>query len=111
MFKLNFLASFFIFTYQIGNGNQICGTTKIKTVSDFRALNVAFGGQGAPLVPVGDQLLFGSYDACLNLGGIANISFPKKGKTQSFPTEIRILMDGTLLRIKAGIGQVLLFSR
>ena len=69
------------FTYQIGNGNQICGTTKIKTVSDFRTLNVAFGGQGAPLVPVGDQLLFGNYDACLNLGGIANISYSKKEKT------------------------------
>ena len=67
------------FTFQLGNGVQICALTNLKTVSDFRTLNVAFGGQGAPLVPIGDQLLFHNYKACLNLGGIANISFNEKG--------------------------------
>ena len=65
-------------TKQIGNGAYICSTTKITTVSDFRTIDVAFGGQGAPLVPVGDQLLFGNYKGCLNLGGIANISYDLK---------------------------------
>jgi anhydro-N-acetylmuramic acid kinase len=67
-------------TKQIGNGAYICSTTKIKTVSDFRTIDVAFGGQGAPLVPIGDQLLFGNYKGCLNLGGIANISYNLKKK-------------------------------
>ena len=64
-----------MFTYQIGNGNQICAVTNIKTISDFRSLDLAFGGQGAPLVPIGDELLFKKYGGCLNIGGIANISF------------------------------------
>ena len=67
-------------TKQIGNGAYICSKTKIKTVSDFRTIDVAFGGQGAPLVPIGDQLLFGSCKGCLNLGGIANISYNLKEK-------------------------------
>ena len=67
-------------TKQIGNGAYICSTTNIKTISDFRTIDIAFGGQGAPLVPIGDQLLFGSYKGCLNLGGIANISYDFKEK-------------------------------
>ncbi len=62
------------FSTQIGNGAQLCASTGIKTIADFRALDVALGGQGAPLVPIGDQLLFEEYDYCLNIGGIANIS-------------------------------------
>ena len=68
------------FNFQLGNGAQICASTNIKTINDFRTINVAFGGQGAPLVPFGDQLLFNQYKACLNLGGIANISFSEDNK-------------------------------
>ena len=63
------------FTSQIGNGAAIAAIAGITTVCDFRRMDVALGGQGAPLVPMGDKLLFGEYDFCLNLGGFANVSF------------------------------------
>ncbi len=63
------------YTFQIGNGAEIAVNAGITTVCDFRTSDVARGGQGAPLVPIGDRLLFGEYGACLNLGGFANISY------------------------------------
>ena len=62
-------------TAQLGDGAAIAATTEINVVSDLRAMDVAFGGQGAPIVPIGERLLFDDYDYFLNLGGIANLSF------------------------------------
>lgn len=66
-------------TFQLGSGAEIAAVTGITTVCDFRTQDVALKGQGAPLVPIGDELLFGDYSHCLNIGGIANISMNDKG--------------------------------
>jgi anhydro-N-acetylmuramic acid kinase len=66
-------------TKQIGSGAILAAKTGISTVCDFRTADVALGGQGAPLVPIGDMSLFSEYDGCLNLGGISNISLNKQG--------------------------------
>ena len=62
------------FTHQLGEGSAIAAETGIAVVSDLRAIDVALGGQGAPIVPMGEKLLFPGYDFLLNLGGIANLS-------------------------------------
>lgn len=71
-------------TLQIGNGQIISKITKQKVVCDFRTQDVKFGGQGAPLVPIGDELLFPEYDYCINLGGFSNISYREKNKRIAF---------------------------
>ena len=69
------------YTTQIGNAAIIAAETKCLVAADFRSMDVARGGQGAPLVPIGDKLLFGAYSACMNIGGFANISI-LNGDTQ-----------------------------
>jgi anhydro-N-acetylmuramic acid kinase len=61
-------------TAQLGDGASIAAETGLPVVSDLRAVDMALGGQGAPIVPIGEKLLLQGYDYFLNLGGIANIS-------------------------------------
>ncbi|MFD2203908.1 anhydro-N-acetylmuramic acid kinase [Shivajiella indica] len=69
---------------QIGNGWALHRYSGIPVINDFRMLDVQLGGQGAPLVPIGDRLLFSEYDYCINLGGIANISMESAGLRIAF---------------------------
>lgn len=71
-------------TLQIGNLPILATYLNQTVVCDFRTQDVALGGQGAPLVPIGDALLFSEYDYCLNLGGFANISFEQNSERTAF---------------------------
>ncbi len=72
------------FTLQIGNLPKLAQLVGEKVVCDFRVQDVALDGQGAPLVPIGDRILFSEYDYCLNLGGFSNVSFEDDRKRIAF---------------------------
>ena len=72
------------YSLQIGDGKTIADITNITTINNFRSLDVNLGGQGAPLVPIGDLLLFQKYKYCLNLGGFSNISIKKNNRIIAF---------------------------
>lgn len=72
------------FTAQIGDGAAIAAECGMPVVCDFRSMDVACGGQGAPLVPIGDDHLFQTYDYCLNIGGIINISYRQGDKRYAY---------------------------
>jgi anhydro-N-acetylmuramic acid kinase len=71
-------------TAQLGDGASIAAETGINTITDLRAMDIALGGQGAPIVPIGEEILLGKHDFYLNLGGIANLSARLQDRTVAF---------------------------
>lgn len=91
------------YTSQIGHGAFIHAATGLPVVSDFRTTDVALGGEGAPLVPIGDKYLFGDYGFCLNLGGFANITANSNGNMHAFdisPCNIVLNRTARLLELE-----------
>lgn len=72
------------YTLQIGNGQALADACGVTVINDFRTEDVLKGGQGAPLVPIGDKLLFADYPICLNIGGIANVSYDVDGQRVAY---------------------------
>jgi len=89
------------YTLQIGSGKQIAEITKIKTINNFRQLDISLKGQGAPLVPIGDIHLFSNYKYCVNLGGFANISIKNKNEIIAFDIcPVNIIMNEISKKLK-----------
>ncbi|MEX1189495.1 MAG: anhydro-N-acetylmuramic acid kinase [Bacteroidia bacterium] len=88
------------YTLQIASGAIISALTGLTVVSDFRQSDVSLGGQGAPLVPIGDLLLFNEYSYCLNLGGFANISVKENGGISAYDIcPLNVIMNSLSLKL------------
>ena len=87
-------------TFQIGSGQHLANASGQKVICDFRTNDVALRGQGAPLVPIGDELFFNTYDFCLNLGGIANISFNQNGERKAYDVGLANMILNHITRKK-----------
>lgn len=92
-------------TAQLGDGATIASTTGLNVVSDLRNMDIALGGQGAPIVPIGEKLLFANYELLLNLGGIANISL-NVSDTNSSPVAFDICPANAVLNAIAKLAEL-----
>lgn len=82
------------YTFQLGDGEALSKVVECPVLCDFRSLDVELGGQGAPLVPIADRILFGNYSQCLNLGGFANVSFENAGGRLAYDiTLVNVLLN------------------
>ena len=90
------------FTFQIGCGATLAAKTGLTTVCDFRQGDVSLGGQGAPLVPIGDSILFHTYTYCLNLGGFANVSYEQEGQRIAYDiSALNVVLNALARRLGA----------
>ena len=90
------------YTLQVGDPERVAAACGLPVVADFRRLDVELGGQGAPLVPVADRLLFGDYAQCLNLGGFANVSYEAPGGRLAYDITV---VNGLLNRLAERCGR------
>jgi len=87
-------------TLQVGCGQEIAKITNLKVVCDFRTQDVLLGGQGAPLVPIGDEFLFTGFDYCVNLGGFVNVSFKENQQRIAFDVcPVNIVLNHYVLKL------------